>query len=118
MVQRDAVFHMTMTDTGRGPPPLLGAAALSGRAAALSRAILLALPVLLTADFLYAILVGGHGTALDVHNEFWPAARRVLSGQSPYLLGAHDVAAGVAFPYPPVTAVAFVPLALLPRGLA
>jgi hypothetical protein len=56
-----------------------------------------------------------HLFAVNFHNEFWPAGRRVLHGVSPYLLGRGDIATGRAFPYPGVAAVLFAPLALVPR---
>jgi hypothetical protein len=54
----------------------------------------------------------------DFHEEFWPAALRLLHGQSPYLLTQAQIAKGVAFPYPALAAVLFAPFALLSRGLS
>jgi alpha-1,2-mannosyltransferase len=75
-------------------------------------------PILLTG---WSIAVTFHNVdmrAVDFHHEFWPAARRLLDGQSPYDSSWQRVGAGVAFPYPALTAAAFVPFAFLPLGLA
>lgn len=59
-----------------------------------------------------------HTLAIDFHHEFWPAAHLVAQGVSPYGGSWQHISAGVAFPYPALTAIAFVPLALIPHGVA
>jgi hypothetical protein len=59
-----------------------------------------------------------HSFAGDFHKEFWPAGLHVLHGQSPYLLTHAQVANGLAFPYPALSALLFAPFALLSRGLS
>jgi hypothetical protein len=53
----------------------------------------------------------------DFRREFWPAAHRLLNGVNPYSRTWQNINAGVAFPYPALTAVAFVPLALVPHNI-
>jgi alpha-1,2-mannosyltransferase len=79
------------------------------------------LPAALLAGVIVAAIHEGT-LAYDFHNAFFPAARAVLHGQSPY---AHTtmqtLRAGTAFVYPPVAAFVFTPLALaspLIAGLA
>jgi hypothetical protein len=71
-------------------------------------------PLLFTALCLHLSFHDAGTRAVDFHHEFWPAARRVLDGQSPYALSWQNIGAGVAFPYPALTALAFVPLGALP----
>ena len=86
---------------------------------ALSYVLFGAVPALLTVEFIYICFhAGSHLQAVDFHDEFWPAARRILDGLSPYDRGWQDVNVGLAFPYPPLTGLAFVPFALIPRTLA
>jgi hypothetical protein len=59
-----------------------------------------------------------HAIAGDFHKEFWPAAVRVLHGESPYVFGRYYVDNGLAFPYPATTAVLFAPFGLLSRGVS
>lgn len=75
------------------------------------------IPLLLT-YYVIHWCVQRHTVATDFHHEFWPAARLVIHGLSPYAPGWQHVSAGVAFPYPALTALVFVPLALLPHGVA
>jgi hypothetical protein len=57
--------------------------------------------------------------AIDFHNAFWPAGRRVLDGLTPYASPqSNAVASGVAFVYPAVGALLFAALAWIPHGLA
>jgi hypothetical protein len=85
---------------------------------AASHALFGVLPVLLTMDILYHYFLHGHLGAVDFHHEFWPAAQRVLHGQTPYNESWMDIPGGVAFPYPAFTALVFVPFALLSHTLA
>jgi hypothetical protein len=57
-----------------------------------------------------------HSFAGDFGKEFWPAGLRVLHGQSPYILGRAQIASGLAFPYPGLTALLFAPFALIAKG--
>jgi alpha-1,2-mannosyltransferase len=55
----------------------------------------------------------------DFHAAFWPAGQDVLHGRSPYV-GASDpsIAKAIAFVYPAPAAMAFAPLAAMPRAVA
>ena len=75
------------------------------------------IPLVLTVYVVY-ICVRIHALATDFHHEYWPAAHFVLRGLSPYAGNWQHISAGVAFPYPALTALLFVPLALLPHGVA
>lgn len=79
-------------------------------------ATLVIAPLLLTVALLHDLV--GDGFALDFHGQYWPAARRVLDGLSPYDLGWQDIPHDVAFPYGAVPALLFVPFGLIPHGLA
>lgn len=85
---------------------------------AVKHALFAVVPVLFTAWGLYVSFRTVGMRAVDFHHEFWPAATRLARGASPYGLGWQDFNGGVAFPYPALAAVAFVPLSLLPQGLA
>jgi alpha-1,2-mannosyltransferase len=56
-----------------------------------------------------------HKFAVDFEGAFWPAARAMVTGASPY---APDVHFGTPFVYPAPAALFFAPLGLLPRTLA
>ena len=73
--------------------------------------------VLLTA-YIIDVCLRLHILATDFHHEFWPAAHLVTSGVSPYQGSWQHISSGVAFPYPALTALVFVPFALLPHGVA
>ena len=75
------------------------------------------IPLVLTAYVVY-LCVHIHALATDFHQEYWPAARLVIHGLSPYAGNWQHISAGVAFPYPAPTALLFVPLALVPHGVA
>lgn len=57
-----------------------------------------------------------HSFAGDFAKEFWPAGLHLIHGQTPYLLSHAQVADGLAFPYPALSAVLFAPFALLARN--
>lgn len=79
-------------------------------------ATLVIAPLLLTAALLHDLV--GNGFALDFHGQYWPAARRLLDGLSPYDLGWQDIQRDIAFPYGAVPALLFVPFGLIPHGVA
>lgn len=56
--------------------------------------------------------------AVDFTHFFWVAGWRTLHGLSPYSWSAAEVRAWGGFPYPALTAIAFVPFALLPVSTA
>ena len=86
---------------------------------ALSYVFLGVAPILLTGDFLYICFHESSSLrAVDFHHEFWPAAHRILDGLSPYDRGWQDIRIGLAFPYPALTGLAFVPFALISRDAA
>lgn len=72
------------------------------------------LPIALTAYAIY-LCITLHAYAIDFHQEFWPASWRLLHGLNPYDRSWQSINQGVSFPYPALTAVAFVPFALLPQ---
>jgi alpha-1,2-mannosyltransferase len=60
-----------------------------------------------------------HVFAYDFEQAFYPAARHVLAGASPFPPVTHAaLSTGTAFVYPPFTAVLVAPLALLPLPVA
>jgi hypothetical protein len=86
--------------------------------AAFAHGIFAIAPFLLTAWCLRFSFHSGSTSAVDFHHEFWVAASRVIDGQNPYAPGWQHITAGVAFPYPAFTSIAFIPLALMPHELA
>jgi hypothetical protein len=86
-------------------------------ALAAQHALFAVVPVLFTLwEIKYSI--HKHSFAIDFDHEFWPAAHRLLHGLAPYNRSWMNISGGVAFPYPALTAVAFVPFALLTHGVA
>jgi hypothetical protein len=63
------------------------------------------------------IVLHGPVPAFDFRFAYWAAGHRVLTGHSPYIWSAAEFRAGKAFVYPALSAVAFAPTALIPRGL-
>lgn len=59
-----------------------------------------------------------NAAALDFHLAYWPAASRLLHGLSPYAVTHQQILGGTAFVYPALSAVAFVPFALIGSGVA
>jgi alpha-1,2-mannosyltransferase len=57
-----------------------------------------------------------HAVAVDFHVAYYPAGKRLLDGLSPYAATPRQVAAGIAFVYPALSAVLFAPFALIGRG--
>jgi hypothetical protein len=84
---------------------------------AAQHALFAIVPVIFTIH-MFDYSIGQHAFAIDFHNEFWAASHRVLQGLNPYDQSWMNLFGGVAFPYPAVTALAFVPLALLNHVLA
>jgi glycosyl transferase family 87 len=87
------------------------------RRRALDHALFGVVPILVTIWFL-RLAAARHQVAVDFSNEYWIAGRRVLNGGNIYAWSHRSVLAGVSFPYPALTALAFVPLALLPNGVS
>lgn len=56
--------------------------------------------------------------ALDLKLAYLPAASRLLHGLSPFAATPSQISGGSAFVYPALSALAFIPLALLGRGVA
>jgi hypothetical protein len=73
--------------------------------------------VALTACLAFAA-VRFHWVTFDFNKAYYPAARRLLHGGSPYAVTHQDVVAGTAFVYPALSAVAFAPFALIGPGLS
>jgi alpha-1,2-mannosyltransferase len=59
-----------------------------------------------------------HWVAFDFYRAYYPAAHRLLEGGSPYAVTHEQVLAGAAFVYPALSAITFVPFALVGRGLS
>jgi hypothetical protein len=77
------------------------------------------LPLLLTTFTVLRPRGRGVHFAGDFHYAFWPAARRVLHGLSPYVNpGSEAVGHAVAFVYPAVAAVLLAPFGLIAHPLA
>ena len=62
--------------------------------------------------------IGEHIQAQDFHYEYWPAGWRVLHGESPYVWSIHQTAPAIAFAYPALSGLLFVPFAFLSRTSA
>jgi hypothetical protein len=58
----------------------------------------------------------GRFSALDFRYAYWSAGHRVLHGESPYLWTLSQFRRGVAFVYPPLSALIYAPAALLSRS--
>ena len=59
-----------------------------------------------------------HVIAIDFRDAYWWAGHQVLHGRSPYHPSAGQIASAIVFVYPPLAALLFAPLALLPASLA
>lgn len=59
-----------------------------------------------------------HSVAADFHDAYYPAAKRLLDGSNPYAVTPAQVAAGLGFVYPALSALLFAPFALLSNGVA
>lgn len=84
---------------------------------AIEHAVFGAAPVALT---LWVVLaVWAHdGRGEDFQFQYWLAGSRVLHGVSPWAAVNAPVDPALAFPYPALTALFFVPFALIPRGIS
>ena len=83
---------------------------------AATHVILGVVPVVITAY----VVVGGfaHGAAYDLNWSYYPAARRLLEGTSPYAVSHKELKEGIAFVYPALAVLLFAPLALVGRVLS
>lgn len=87
------------------------------RRGALDDALRIGAPLITVA--LVALYLLRHELAVDFQDQYWVVGHRLLTGGTPYDWTRAQIASGVgAFPYPALTAVAFVPFGPLPRGLA
>src|SRR5689334_8801303 len=67
----------------------------------------------------YVAFVARDALGVDFRSAFWPAARDVLHGESPYPpLTREALSTATAFVYPPIIAIALAPVGLLPVGVA
>jgi hypothetical protein len=90
------------------------AARLAGRSA-YDDALFILAPLVTTA----LLIVARHSFAVDFQHQYWVVGQRLLHGMSPYTWTHAQIASGAgAFPYPALTAVMFVPFALLPKEVA
>lgn len=82
---------------------------------ALDHALFGLVPILMSGFFVYYVFKSGNA-ALDFRQQFWVVGWRVLHGTDLYHWTHHQMAAGVSFPYPALTAIIFVPFSLVPLG--
>jgi hypothetical protein len=88
-----------------------------GRRSALDDALLLGAPLITL--ILLVTYVGRHEFAVDFQHQYWVVGHRLLTSGSPYAWTHAQIASGVgAFPYPALSALLFVPFALLPETAA
>jgi hypothetical protein len=88
----------------------------TGRQRAVNHAVIL-VPLVVTA-YCFGLYTAAHIEALDFHYEYWVAGWRVMHGQSPYVWSIHQRFPSIAFAYPALAGLMFVPFALISRGLA
>ncbi len=86
------------------------------RKRALDHALIL-VPLIITA-YCLKLYITEHIEAQDFHYEYWVAGWRVMHGHSPYVWSIHQRSASIAFAYPALAGVMFVPFALISRGVA
>ena len=68
---------------------------------------------------LLVLYVTRHEFAVDFQDQYWIVGHRLLIGGNPYDWTHAQIASGVgAFPYPALSAILFVPFALIPHGVA
>ena len=79
---------------------------------ALEHVTLALVPILVTGWVVYWMYSSGVA-AVDFRDSFWVAGWRTLHGLDPYSWTRAQVAGGVSFPYPAVTALLLAPLGLL-----
>jgi len=87
----------------------------AGRGAALEHA-LAALPIVVTAWLLWRYLTA-HELGVDFEWAYWPAARDLLHGASPYLWSHAQIARAEVFVYPAAAAILLAPLGLCSRSV-
>jgi hypothetical protein len=88
-----------------------------GRRDAFTDALSLGAPVITAV--LIVVYVTRHEFAVDFQQQYWVVGHRLLTGGSPYAWTHSQIASGVgAFPYPALSALLFIPLALIPKGVA
>jgi len=69
-------------------------------------------PILVTGWFVYWMYTTGN-VSVDFRDSFWVAGWRTLHGLDPYTWTHAQIAGGVSFPYPAVTALLLAPFGLL-----
>jgi hypothetical protein len=74
--------------------------------------LLVVVPALFTL-LIVATAFRDHWVAYDFHYAYYPAVQRLLHGSSPYAMAPQTIPEGLAFVYPALAAVVFVPLGLL-----
>ena len=79
---------------------------------ALEQVTLGLVPILVTVWVIYHMYASGIA-AVDFRDSFWVAGWRTLHGLDPYTWTHAQIAGGVSFPYPAVTALLLAPLGLL-----
>jgi hypothetical protein len=90
------------------------AARLAGRSA-YDDALFILAPVVTAAR----LILAKSSFAIDFQHQYWVVGDRLLHGISPYIWTHAQIASGVgAFPYPALTAVLFVPFALIGKTAA
>jgi alpha-1,2-mannosyltransferase len=87
------------------------------RHAAVDHALFGFLPLLATVWLVHTAFSHGVG-AVDFRGSFYVAGHRTLHGGDPYAWTSRQILAGFSFPYPSLAALLFVPMALVPAGVA
>lgn len=89
-----------------------------GQRSALDDALMLGAPVVTL--ILLAVYLGRHEFGVDFQHQYWVVGHRLLTGGlGPYSWTHAQISSGVgAFPYPALSAILFVPFALLPKAVA
>jgi hypothetical protein len=62
------------------------------------------------------MILHAHNPAIDFHYAYWVAGWRLIHGTSVYAWRGSQIGSGMAFTYPALSAIAFVPFALISRG--
>lgn len=97
----------------------IGAAGAADRRAAFSTAaghVIFGLVPSLALGLMLRLVFTSGDVAVDFHAAYWTAGNRLLNGVSPYLWNHQQIANGVAFVYPALSALLFAPFALIARG--
>jgi len=88
----------------------------TGRVRAVNHALILV--ALVVTAYCVKVYTAEHIETFDFHYEYWVAGWRVVHGLSPYAWSIHQRVSSIAFAYPALAGLMFVPFALISRGAA